>query len=255
MSGFKAATQVIDLPSKGWFYPAQHPLATGQLEVYCMTAAHEDILTSRNLIVKGIVLDKLMEALIATPSVKYEDLLIGDKNALMIASRILGYGKEYETQIECPNCNEKSRSVIDLEKLSDKECDFPPDAQGKNEFKFTLPMSKVGIVFRLLTHKDERDAAKELEAMRKGIKAETTNEVTTRMRYSILEVDGNRDRGAVAEFIKQMPARDAKAFRDYAAKVNPNIDLSFDYECPKCNFEDRLEVPINVNFFWPNAGV
>ena len=256
MADTKAPSETIDLPSKGWYYPPNHPLASGQLDVFLMTARHEDILTSTNLIKKGIVLDRLMEELIASPLVKYEDLFLGDKNALMIASRILGYGSEYPITIECPSCGTKQDVTINLTQLKDKEVTFDPAQKGKNEFTFTLPVSKKVITFKLLTHKDERNIDQELDAMRKIQRGDISKEVTTRMRYAITSVDGDAEGETIRAFVNQMPARDGVAFREYARKVNPDIDLSFDFECTKCGHEEpRMEVPIDVTFFWPNVRV
>lgn len=248
-------TELIELPSKGWFYPPEHPLSSGTIELYYMTAKHEDILTSPNLIRKGIVIDKLLESLIATKGVSYTDLFIGDRNAVMIAARILGYGKKYEPTVECPNCERASDVEINLEELKEKDIEFKAAQKGKNEFTFFLPMLKKEVVFKLLTYKDERDAQKELEAFRKNLKGDVSREVTTRMRYSIVSVDGERDRAELTKFIENMPARDAAALREYARQINPDIDLKFDFECPKCSHVDRVEVPIDVTFFWPNSRV
>lgn len=248
-------TEVIDLPSKGWYYPEGHPLASGQLEVYYMTAKHEDILTSRNLIQRGVVIDKLMEALIANKDVKYDDLLVGDKNGLMVAARIMGYGKDYDVTVDCPQCEESSTHTVNLENIGDKNIEFDDNQKGKNEFDFKLPFSKKTITFKLLSHKDEKIVQGELDAMRKLVKSEITSEVTTRMKKSIIAVDGNRESKFVREFVDAMPARDAMAFREHAKNINPDIDLTFDFECPSCGHRTRLEVPIDVNFFWPNARV
>lgn len=254
MSDNKFPTEVVDLPSKGWFYPPEHPLSSGQVDLFFMTAAHEDILTSPNLIMKGVVIDKLLEALIATPGVKYTDLLIGDKYAVMIAARIFGYGKDYEATVECPQCSATGEQNINLENIEFKDVPFEPSQKGKNEFSLTLPFSKKTITFRLLTQKDDQDVRRELDQMKK-LKGDVSHEITTRMRASVLSVDGDRDRGKIAEFVKQMPVRDAKAFRDHARKIMPDVDLTFDFTCNKCLFEDRLEVPIDHKFFWPDAAV
>lgn len=255
MSDNTFPTEVIELPSKGWFYPSSHPLSNGQIELYYMTAKHEDILTSPNLIRKGVVIDELLKSLIATEGVNYTDLFIGDRNAVMIAARILGYGKKYEPTVECPNCERTSEVEVNLEQLKEKDVEFKESMKGKNEFSFLLPMSKKTVLFKLLTYKDERDAQKELEALRKNLKGDVSREVTTRMRYSILAIDGERDRAELTKFIENMPARDAAALREHARQINPDIDLTFDFECPKCGHSDRVEVPIDVTFFWPNARV
>ena len=254
MTESKYPSEIIDLPSKGWFYPEGHPLSSGKIDVFYMTAHHEDILTSRNLIQRGVVIDKLLEALIANPKVKYEDLLIGDKNALMIASRILGYGKNYEINVACPSCEKLSKTSINLEEINDKEVDFNEGQKGTNEFTFVLPICGKTLKFKLLTHGDEKSIDAELAGYRKS-GVEISKEVTTRMCKSIVAIDGDTDRKVVRDFVETMPARDAKAFRDHARKVNPDIDLSFDFMCSVCGYQQRMEVPIDFNFFWPNAVV
>lgn len=254
MSEFKYPSEVIELPSKGWFYPENHPLSSGKLEVFYMTAKHEDILTSRNLIQRGVVIDKLMESLIVDKNVKYDDLLLGDKNGLIVASRILGYGKNYDVTVNCPQCGSASKHHIDLESINDKEIKFDTVAKGKNEFTFVLPLSKKTISFKLLTHRDEKSISAEIDNMRKA-GLQITTEVTTRMRRSITSIDGDTDGQKIKEFIDAMPSKDARSFREFAKKINPDIDLTFEFECANCGHAERTEVPIDVNFFWPDSGV
>jgi len=222
--------------------------------LYYMTAAHEDILTSSNLILKGVVIDKLLEALIATKDVKYGDLLIGDKYAIMVAARILGYGKNYEATVECPQCASSRETAINLEQINDKEIEFNPEQKGKNEFSYQLPFLKKMITYKLLTQKDDQNIRRELDSMKK-LKVEISQEVTTRMRHAILSVDGDHDREMIRKFVDAMPVRDARSFRDHVKTVMPDVDLSFDYECTTCGFADRLEVPIDQKFFWPDSTI
>ena len=142
-------TEVIDLPSKGYFYPEGSPLSSGQVEIKYMTAKEEDILTSANLIQKGIVLDKLLEALVVSEGVNLDDVLIGDKNAIMVASRVLAYGKDYAFDYTDPSNNEKKTHTVDLSKLDHKKIDFESHTKGKNEFLFELPTSKRTITFKI----------------------------------------------------------------------------------------------------------
>ena len=111
MANFKFPTEMVDLPSKGHFYVDGHPLSKGKVEVKYMTAREEDILTSQNLIKQGVVIDKLLQSLIVDKSIKVDDMLVGDKNAIMVAARILGYGKNYEIEYE------GEKYDIDLSKL------------------------------------------------------------------------------------------------------------------------------------------
>ena len=149
-------TEVVDLPSKGLLYSKDSPLSSGNIELKYMTAKEEDILTSRNLIQKGIVLDKLLESVIVDENVSLNDLLLGDKNAIMIATRILGYGKDYTVQLTDPSTGDKQEETFDLTKIGDKKIDKKLFKGGKNEFEFELPTSKTKILFRLLTHKEEK---------------------------------------------------------------------------------------------------
>jgi len=248
-------SEIIGLPSKGWYYPEGHPLASGELEIYYMTAKHEDILTSRTLIARGVVIDKLIEALIVNKNIKYGDLLNGDKNALMVAARIMGYGKDYDATVTCPACDTTTTHTLNLETLSEKELEFDPKNKGKNEFDFQLPFSKRTVTFKLLTHQDDRDIDNDLEAMKKVVKSEVSTEITTRMKKTIVAIDGSRDNKTIREFVDAMPARDAVAYREYAKNINPHIELKSDFVCPSCGQESRLEVPIDVGFFWPNSRV
>lgn len=253
-SGFP--TEVIDLPSKGYFYPEGHPLSGGSIELFYMCASHEDILTSKNLIQRGTVIDKLLEALIANPSVKYEDLLMGDKAAIMIASRILGYGSKYDIKVKCTQCGFESEHEYDLQNVKPKEIDESLVVKGMNEFKFTLPVSKKEITFKLLTIRDEKQISAEIDGMQKLTRSQTSSLVTTRMKYAILAIDGNRNRVEIDKFVKTMLAKDAMAFREYARKINPDIEMKFDFMCPKCQYEESgVEVPMDSSFFWPESRV
>ena len=195
-------TEVVNLPSKGKLYPKDSPLSGGTIELKYMTAKEEDILTSRNLIQKGIVLDKLLESIIVDKKVSLNDLLLGDKNAVMIATRILGYGKDYTVQISDPSSGEKQEETFDLTSISDKEVDWDLFKSGKNEFELDLPASKVKLMFRLLTHKEEKEIDVELKAYKKFSKESGIgSEITTRLKVSILGIDGNRDRNVINKFI------------------------------------------------------
>jgi hypothetical protein len=255
MSDKKFPTEVIDLPSKGWFYAPNNPLSSGQIELKYLTAREEDILTSRNLIQKGVVLDRLIEALIVT-EVDYNDLLIGDKNGLMIATRVLGYGKDYPVTVVCPNCNARITVTVDLTSLEEKKLP-EPETKGTNQFEFTLPATKRRVLFKLLSHGDEKTINAELASAKKaGIFKDVDRSLSTRLKYMIIAVDGNADKQAVRDFVDgELLARDSKALRDHYNEVNPDIDMSFEFVCNECGEERRLAVPVGLDFFWPDARV
>ena len=243
-------TEVIDLPSKGLLYPEGHPLANGQIEMKYMTAKEEDILASANLIKQGVVIDKLLESMIVTPF-NYKDLVLGDKNAIMLAARVLGYGKKYDATYSCPECGEKNNIDVDLTTFQDKYFDESLIEPHKNNFKFTLPSSKREITFKLMTHGLDTQIDKELKALQKTGKG---GEVTTRLASIITSVDGISDTSTIRNFVNnELFAIDSKALRDYIQSITPDVDTSIDFECKLCGHTEDIKLPIDVNFFWPGA--
>jgi len=252
MAELKIPTEAVTLPSKGLLYPETSPLAKGQIEMRYMTAAHEDILTNANYLKNGTVLDKLLKALIVT-SIDYNELLIGDKNAIMIAARILGYGKDYSFKYT----NQKGQEVeasIDLSKVEDKIIDESLFKHGVNEFTFTLPHSGNNITFKLLTHGDEQKIDAEIKGLQK-IKPDSSSDVTTRLKHIITSVEGKREQKDIRDFVDNyLIAKDARALREYYNKVSPYIDLTFKPEDDGYTGEG-IAIPISLNFFWPDARI
>lgn len=245
-------TEWIDLPTRGRLYPEDSPLALGRIEMRLMTAKDEDILTSANLIKKGLVFDALMKSLIVTP-INYDELLIADKNAILIASRILGYGKDYTTEVTCPACETKQAKKFDLTSLEDKQVDESVFENG-NDFSFTLPNSGKEIKFRLLTHADETAIDQEITKLKKFNKSGVDPTVTTRLFYSITAVDGNTDRKAIRDFVnRELLAYESRALRNYISEVTPTVDTQVFFDCDECGHEEYIDIPIDVNFFWPKA--
>ena len=241
----KFPSEVIDLPSKGLLYPADSPLHSGTIEMKYMTAKEEDILTNQNYIQRGVVIDKLLQSLIVDKSINYSDLLVGDKNALLVAARVLGYGKDYEFTYAGEKVN------VDLSEVKNKAFDSSAMVEGKNEFKFTLPTTGAEITFKLLTHADEQKIDQELKGIRKMNK-DASPEVSTRLKYMILAVNDNGDTKTIREFVDdQFLARDSRAFRKHVADIQPDVDLRFYPE----DAEEGVDIPIGVNFLWPDANL
>ena len=238
-------TEEVTLPSKGLLYPESSPLSKGVITMKYMTAREEDILTNQNLITNGTVLDKLLQSLIVT-SCNYDDLLLGDKNAILIASRILGYGKDY-------NFDYNGESIeVDLTDIEDKPFDEKLIKRGHNSFDFHLPTSKIDITFKLLTHGDEKAIANETKGLRK-INKNASKELSTRMKYMITSINGDSEKSTIREFVdNQLLARDARALRNYIVKIQPDVDLHFDYEDKNGDFI-KVPIPVNLNFFWPDT--
>ena len=245
---FKFPTETIDLPSGGKLYPSDHPCSGGKIELKYMTAKEEDILTSQNLIKKGIVIDKLLNSLIVTPNMTADDLLVGDKNAVMVASRILAYGGNYKAQIINPNTGDKEEHEFDLTTCEFK--DLPEDiVYDKNEFEMILPITKVNISYKLLTGKEEAAITQELKSLQKiGQNAE----VTTRLKHVITSVNGESDKSVIINFVENMLSKESLYLREQIAKINPDIDLTQEVELGGETVS--LDIPMTVEFFWPKAG-
>ena len=247
MAEFKIPTEQVTLPSKGLLYPIDSPLSKGEIEMKYMTAAHEDILTNANYIRQGTVIDKLLKALIVT-DIDYNELLVGDKNALLIAARILGYGKDYTI-----NHNGKE-VIVDLTQLTEKIVDESLFKSGTNEFTFNLPNSGNTVTFKILTHGDEQKIETEIKGLQK-VNPNSSTDLTTRLKYMITSVNGDRDIKSIRSFVDNaLLAPDARALRKYYVTISPDVNMKFipqdeDY------VGEGIDIPISLNFFWPDSGV
>lgn len=246
-------TEIIDLPSKGLLYPEGHPLATGQIEMKYMTAKEEDILSSPNLLKQGKAIDKLLQSLIVTP-ININDLILGDKNAIMYAARVLGYGKDYSVKYDCKECGEENAQTFDLTKFEDKEVNYDLYTR-ENKFSFDLPRSQRQITFKLLTHGDEQALQSELKAVKiqaKKTGIDRTN--STRLKYVITSVDGNTDKQVIRSFVDdELFATDSMALRKFIMEVTPDINTEVTYACSHCGEMYEDDIALDVNFFWPGA--
>ena len=252
MAELKLPTEIVTLPSKGLLYSKESPLSKGEIEMKYMTAREEDILTNSNFIKNGTVIDKLLQALIIT-KIDYDELLVGDKNAILIAARILGYGADYSFKYTDERGNEIN-TTVNLSELKEKEIDESLYKAGINEFTFNLPKSANVITFKLLTHGDEKKIEAEIKGLQK-INPNSSSDVTTRMKYMITSINGDREAKAVRDFVDNyLLAPDARALREYYAKVQPDIDLKFIPEDENYTGEG-IAIPISLSFFWPDSGI
>jgi hypothetical protein len=243
----KFPTEFISLPSKGLLYPKDNPLASGKIEMKYMTAKEEDILTNQNYIKQGTVIDKLLQALIVSP-INYDDLIVGDKNAIMLAARVLGYGAEYTFDWN------GERITVDLSTLEEKPFDENLFTPHENVFSYTLPHSKNVITFKLLTHGDERKIDAEIKGLQKMNKT-ASYELSTRLKHMILSVNGEDEKKTVREFVDNyLLARDSQSFREYLRNITPDIDMTISFDTSE-GLQEGVRLPMNTSFFWPDAGV
>ena len=245
MAEQKFPTEVIDLPSEGKLYPKESPLSSGKIEIKYMTAKEEDILTSANLIKKGLAIDALLKSLIVDKKIDLDDMILGDKNAVMVAARILAYGPEYSCDVTNPNTGEKATHTFNL-----ADCPFKklPKDITENKFKVTLPISKKELEYKILTGKEEKLIEQELKSQQK-LGSQVTPELTTRLRHVITSVNGDSSDMAVNGFVQTMLARDSLHFRTEIQKIQCDIELKQSVEIGGEVVE--VEIPLTTEFFWP----
>ena len=251
--GFEIPVETVPLPSRGLVYTSDSPLANRDtIDIRSMTAREEDILTSRALIKKGTVITNLLQSCIVDKKVDVQKMLSGDRNAVMVALRITGYGAEYTAEVECPSCGDKSKHSFDLSSLPIKELDVQPVELGVNAFEFTLPVTRKKVVFKFLTGADEEEILLVQERKKKtGSQADSL--VTTRLQYALVSVDGKTDKSMIASFIRSMPARDSMELRKYIDKHEPGIDMKGFIDCSACGESSEVRMPLGASFFWPDA--
>ena len=252
--GLDIPVETMPLPSSGLVYPVDSSLHGREtVDIRAMTAREEDILTSKAYLKKGTVITELIRSCLMDKSIDPRDLLTGDRNALMVAIRITGYGADYDAEVECPECGTKAPHKFELTTLPLKRLEIAPTVPGQNIFEFKLPLSKKIVKFRFLTGKDEEEIMATGEKQKKlGLSSESN--VTTNLMYSIVSIDGVEDRAKIAAFTKVMPARDSLALRNYIKDNEPGIEMKQETACPACGHQEEVNMPLGVNFLWPSSG-
>ena len=255
---FVVPTEVVDLPSRGMFYPEHHPLHGKEtIEIRYMTAKDEDTLTNQSLLKKGLALEKVLQDIIIDKRITPDSLLIGDKNAVVIAARKSAYGAEYDTKVACHSCGKVQQHSFDLNNydlmnpLNDSELEnlgiHKTDA---NTFLFNLPILKVPVEIKLLNGKDETFIAQKSREAQLA-KKDLDSVVVMQLRLMIKSINNITDQNVIAEACTMLPAKDSKVIREVYKQVNPNIELVHNFECKSCTYEARMEVPFTADFFWP----
>ena len=251
--GFEVPVEAVPLPSRGLVYPVDSVLhALETLDIRSMTAREEDILTSRSLIKKGTVITELIKSCLINKSVDVNEMIAGDRNAIMTALRITGYGSEYKVEVDCPACSERSKQNFNLAELPIKRLEIDPVAEGANLFEFELPATKKNVRFKFLTGKDEEEITITMERKKKtGLQGE--NLITTRLKHSLVAVGTVNDVSKVGAFIRHMPAKDSLALRQFMDKHEPGIDMKSWMDCPHCLESSEVRLPMGASFFWPDS--
>lgn len=246
--------EIIQLPSEGIYYDQSSPLSSGNIMIKLPTAKQQDILTSRNLIQKDIVLEQFLRAIILTPGVQVEDLLTGDLNYLLYAARVLTYGNTIDMEYECSKCKNLAKHEIDIAKFPPKEMELDETHRGNRQFEFTLPYSKTQLVVQLSDGHLQKKIKQQLQKSKNIYKDKIDRTLTTRYKHLVVEVNGSRDQKTIRQFIdKQLSTRDSLELRRFLYKTNPNIDITYKYTCQNCGRQQEVDVNIGVEFFWPTT--
>lgn len=255
MFNIEIARDIVPLPSCGLVYPPEHPFHKKQeIEIRAMTARDEDILTSRALIKKGKVVSQLLSSCLTDKRVRASELLSGDRNAILVALRITGYGRDYPVEITCPSCDEKSTFSFDLTQMPIQRLELQPLVEGQNLFDFRFPQCKGTVNWRFMTGQDEEELT-QLDDQKKKLKlkGEIDDIITARLLRSIVSINGNADRNQLSMAIPHLPSADSAALRTYISDHEPGIELKAMFTCDRCGESEEVSVPLTGNFFWPGS--
>lgn len=255
---FVVPTEIIDLPSRGLVYPEGHPLyGVESIEIRHMTAKEEDTLTSRTLLKKGIAIDKMLNDIIINKNIKVDSMIIGDKNALVVAARITGYGPEYTTKIACPSCNKNQEFEFDLLQqnvngpLNKEELEeIGIRVTSINTYVISLWKGKAEVELKLLTGRDEAVLFDKMQKSQKNTGAAEAN-LTDQLKLMVRSVNGSTDVGVINQFVNSLPIADSRRLRTMYKKITPSVELINTFTCAACDYETDMEVPFSQDFFWP----
>ena len=250
---YEVPVESVPLPSNGLVYRADSPLYGQEtVDIKSMTAKEEDILTSRSLIKKGTVITHLLKSCIIDKTIDPDEMLTGDRNAIMTAIRILGYGHEYRVEVECPACSERSKQAFNLTELPIKRLKISPVAEGSNLFDFTLPVTQKKVRFKFLTGADEAELTV-MQERKKKMGQRSENLVTQRLNFSIQSIDGITDKTKINMFCRNMPARDSLELRRHIDANEPGVEMKSWMDCPSCLEHSEVRLPLGASFFWPDS--
>lgn len=232
---------IIPLPSEGKLYPNKKK----SVKVAFLTTADENILTSPNLLESGKFLEILINRKLLEPDLRYNDLLPGDRNAIMLWLRATGYGEMYEILAYDEN-NEPFETEINLSHLKTINLNVEPDADGL--FTYTLPLSKAVVRFKILT---VGEVDKLEDFLEKNKDNPLNEEMTLVLESQIVEINGDRNRAFIKDFINNMRVGDSKSLRKYFSSIECGIDMTINIQTPGGGSITTF-LPLTPKFFWPD---
>jgi len=251
--GWEVPVTQVPMPSGGLIYGSETGLKNRDyLNIKAMTAREEDMLMSPALRANGTFITEVLKSCVTDQGIDLDDLLLGDRDALMISVRITGYGAAYKSDVTCPNCNKSHQSYpFDLASLGIKSLDIEPIVEGTNEFAFTLPVSNLPVVFKFLTTVDNSNMNIEKKKKQEVFKGSIGNEITDDIFHHVISINGIKDRAKLKLFIERMSSMDSHSLRSFISKYEPGIDMKVPLDCDKCKTTTLMELPLGFSFFWP----
>ena len=238
--------EIVSLPSRGKFYSN----GISEVNVEYMTSKDEDLLTTPSLIESGNVINVLLKRKIKTAGIKVEDLLDGDRNAIILFLRTSSYGANYSVQVTDPRTGIPFNTSVDLTKLKYKEVFELPNENG--HFTVEIPMRKKTVTFRLLTSGEETLLSKKADAIKEAYSAEFTEYSTMKLKSHIMAINDKTDRSYIDKFVDAMPALDAYTIRRKILDVSPDVDMTYEF-ITKDGYKFMANLSVGIDFFFPST--
>ncbi len=238
--------EIVKLPSKGVFY--SHKIS--EVAVEYMTSRDEDLLTTPSLIDSGELLNMLLKRKIKTPGIVVEELLQGDRNAIILFLRTSSYGADYSVQVTDPRNGIVFNSKVDLLQLKYKEVTEMPDEFG--HFTVEIPMRKKVVTFRLITSGEDAILYKKAEQIKEAYGNEISDYSTMKLKSHIVAINDKTDRSYIDRFIDAMPALDAVTIRRKIMAVSPDVDMKYQFTA-KDGYKFEAYLTLGLDFFFPST--
>lgn len=237
--------EIIPLPSKGDFYSSKKD----SIKVEYLTTKDEDILTTPSLIENNTVLDIILKKKILDKDIKIEELLPGDRDAILLFLRMSAYGKTYNVEVTDPRNGIIFPEVVDLTKLKHKVIVDKPDNNGC--FDVFLDVRQKNVKFRLLTDVQEREIRRNADNFQKAYNAEYNEYSSLKLKSQIVSVNGNSDRGYINKFVDSLPPLDGRQLRRKILDVTPGLDMKYEFTT-KDGYKFFAFLNVGIDFFFPS---
>ena len=241
---YRTPYDIIELPSQGILYKNNKK----SVKVEYLTAMDESVISSPNISSGNKLIDILITRKVKDLGFSSEDLLVGDRTALMVFLRVTAFGEDYTQLVFHPEKGDFVEAIIDLSTLSQKKLTIKPDENG--EFEFLLPKTNKKVTFTLLTGKDEEIVDLKDNEFKKRDPDGISNKLVFLLEQQIKSVDGDRDKIRISNVIKKLPIIDTRSLRKYINEITPGLDFK---TIARTQGGESLNTFLRFgsNFFWP----